>query len=362
MLSSKRRIDPGVIQTLLSEPQRFEFFQAVRLLERLLSKSETRLDQTVARRLTFHNSMSLSFPSSEIENLEAFSTNGDPLDTPSAITHSIMMEELGEIKLTPSFIGLLGMSGALPYSYSERIAERETYFRDRAARGFLDIFTNRAVALYYAAWKKHRLALQYELDRKERFLPLVLSLAGLGFPSLRDHLNEGEGAVFDQAIAHYCGGVRQRPASVAVTQRVLADYFEVPIRIEQFVGHWYHLPKDQCSRLGSGNALLGKTALAGTRVWQRNLRVRVWIGPLNRQQFNEFLPGGARAQALSRWLGLLTGICLEYEVRLILQAEDVRGSSLGGESSVRLGLDAFMTTRPSEQSRDDARYEIHSVN
>jgi type VI secretion system protein ImpH len=362
MLSSQRRINPGVIQKLLSEPQRFEFFQAVRILERVLSKSETRVDQTVARRVTFHNSLSLNFPASEIENLEAFSINGDPLDTSATISHAVVMEELGEIKLTPAFMGLLGMSGTLPFSYTERIAERETYFRDRAARGFLDIFTNRAVALYYAAWKKHRLAIQYELDRQERFLPLVMSLAGLGFPSLRDRLNEGEGAIFDQAIAHYAGGVRQRPASVAMTQKILADYFEVPMRIEQFVGHWYHVPKDQCSKLGSGNALLGKTALAGTRVWQRDLRVRLWVGPLTRKQFNEFLPGGARAEALSRWLGLLTGVCLEYEVRLILRAEDVRGASLGGEDSVRLGLDAFMTTRPSEHARDDACYEIHSVN
>src|SRR5690606_41186655 len=68
-----------------------------------------------------------------------------------------------------------------------------------------------SVALHYAAWKKYRLAMQYELDRRERFLPLMLSLSGVGLDGLRDRLAAGEGAVFDQAIAHYAGAVRQRP-------------------------------------------------------------------------------------------------------------------------------------------------------
>ena len=38
MCSAKRRFDPGVIQQFLDEPYRFEFFQAVRMLELYFSQ------------------------------------------------------------------------------------------------------------------------------------------------------------------------------------------------------------------------------------------------------------------------------------------------------------------------------------
>lgn len=38
MRTSQRRIDPGVIRRLLRQPYRYEFFQAVRLLEQLFAR------------------------------------------------------------------------------------------------------------------------------------------------------------------------------------------------------------------------------------------------------------------------------------------------------------------------------------
>lgn len=38
MRTPQRRIDPGVIRKLLRQPYRYEFFQAVRLLEQLFAR------------------------------------------------------------------------------------------------------------------------------------------------------------------------------------------------------------------------------------------------------------------------------------------------------------------------------------
>jgi type VI secretion system protein ImpH len=214
--------------------------------------------------------------------------------------------------------------------------------------------------LFYAAWKKHRLAFQYELNRQERFLPLALALAGMGMKSLRSQLSTGQGALFDQSIAYYSALVRQRPLSAAFLQRALAEYFSAPLRIEQFAGAWYMVPDAQRSRLGTGNAVLGSTALAGGRVWQRDLRIRLWFGPLRRSQFEDFLPGGSAAAALSKWLTLVAGSTLEYEVRLILHREDVQGVRLQGDEGGRLGWDAFVNTRPGDSHRADASYLVHT--
>ncbi len=360
MRTAKRRISPGVVQTLLQDPHRFEFFQALRVLEHLFQRQG--LDGADAlSRVRFRNSLSLSFPASEIEAIESYSTDDVRLDREAAIDYAIGTESVGRVQITPAFSGFLGVSGVLPLHYTELFAQREIYERDRTPRAFLDVFANRALALHYQAWKKYRLGLQYELDRRERFLPLILSLSGLGMRALRDQFVDGEGDVYDQAIAHFAGGIRQRPVSAEYLQQLLSDYFRADIRVEQFVGAWYPVPESARSRLGVGNVRLGSSALAGDRVWQRDLRMRLWVGPLGRRQFDDFLPNGQAAKALAKWLTLLTGVCLEYEVRLVLRAEDVVGASLGPGAGVRLGWDSFVCSREERMPRADASYTIHTL-
>lgn len=362
MPPTKRRIDPGVAQQLLAAPHRFGFFQALRILESLFARQGMKRGEVVARKVRFKNTLALGFPASEIEGAVAYGNDGAALDHEASIDHAVTTEQLAEVHITPAFTGLLGGQGALPLHYTERLSERETIHRDRAARAFLDLFTNRAVALHYDAWKKYRVPLQYELERNERFLPLVLSLVGLGQQALRDRMADGgDGDVFDQAIAHYAGGVRQHPVSAAALQRILRDYFKVPLRVEQFVGAWYSVPESQRSRLGTSNATLGSTALAGGRVWQRDLRMRVWIGPLDREQFDDFLPGGKAASGLAKWLTLLTGSCFEYEVRLTLKAEHITGVRMSPDAGARLGWDSYVCSKAAQAPRSDTSYDIRTL-
>lgn len=362
MRTAKRRVDPGVAQQLLAGPQRFEFFQALRILERLFIRQGDPSGEVVPRRLRFGSSMSLGFPASQIESVQAYSGDGIALDRDAAVEHAVTMEELGRVHLTPAFMGMLGAHGVLPLHYTEALAERETYQRDRTARAFLDIFGNRAVAQHYAAWKKYRPGLQYELDGEERFLPLVLALAGMGGKGLRGRMRgSGEGDVFDHAVAHYAGAIRQRPLSAMMLQRILADYFNVPMRVEQFVGAWYAVPEAQQTRLGVGNAALGSTALAGSRVWQRDLKMRLWVGPLERVQFDDFLPGRGAARALAKWLTLLTGSTLEYEVCLSLKPDHLGGIALAADGGCQLGFDSYLCSRPPPAPRSDTRYGIHTL-
>ena len=192
----------------------------------------------------------------------------------------------------------------------------------------------------------------------------ALALGGVGHPALRDRLHAGEGRVFDESLAHYAAAARQRPVSAAYLQRVLADYFQVALRVEQFVGRWYHVPPENRTQLGRPGAVLGVSAMAGDRIWQRDLRIRLWIGPLSKTAFADFLPGGARAQALEKLLTMFGGLSFEYEVRLVMAKEDVAGSALGGDADgggARLGWNSFLCTEPSASDRDDASYELHTI-
>jgi type VI secretion system protein ImpH len=152
---------------------------------------------------------------------------------------------------------------------------------------------------------------------------------------------------------------RHQPVSATFLRNTLADYFGVPMQIEQFVGKWYAVPPGQLSMLGERNVVLGATALAGERVWQRDMRARLVIGPLSIEQYEAFLPGAEHAIALERMLTLLARVTLEYEVSLVLRREEVGASRLG--AGARLGWDAFLCTREADRDRADARYELHVI-
>jgi type VI secretion system protein ImpH len=358
MFAKKRRFEPAVIERLFKEPWRFEYFQAVRLLALWLKRhGKPRPDPAagdpaaadpVASVLRFRNSTSHRFPASQLEAIQLDTHDDDGLQ---------------HVHLTPAFMGLLGCSGVLPAHYTERIAEHELRHKDEGPRAFLDAFSNRSLALFYEAWRKYRLPYKYEADGKDSFLPLLLGLAGFGNAALRRRLaHEQQGAVLDESVAYFAAAIRHRPASSAQLARVLTEYFGQPVAAEQFVGHWYEVPAQQQTTLGDASAVLGLGAMAGARVWQRDLRLRLVIGPLDRASFDAFLPGGLAARALRSLLTLFTGVTLEYEVELVLRAADVRQVTLKDGSTIgRLGWDAYLVGGEQESNRRDVRYELHTL-
>jgi type VI secretion system protein ImpH len=360
MRTPQRRFEPSVIERLFERPYRFQFFQAVRMLELWLKKNGLPREGAVASFLRFQNSLSLNFPASQ---LEAMDTEPRALARDSAaLGEALRRGELKYIRITPAFMGFLGTAGALPAHYTERIAAHALYERDDGPRAFLDTFSNRTLALFYEAWRKYRLELQYEIDGKDRFLPLLLSMAGLGNHALRHRLSDGGEGVLDESVGYFAAAMRHRPASAAMMGKVLSDYFGEPINVTQFIGAWYDVPPTQQTTLGGTNAQLGMSALVGGRVWQRDLRMRLTVGPLDRAGFDAFLPGGLAARALAKMLTMFTGLTLEYEVHIVLRAPDVDGVTLSEERhGGRLGWDSFLCTSPETRDRDDLRYELATV-
>jgi type VI secretion system protein ImpH len=348
MFAKKRRFEPAVIERLFKEPWRFEYFQAVRLLALWLQRHAKPRPDPVAGVLRFRNSTSHRFPASQLEAIQL-----DIRDD----------EGLEHVHLTPTFMGLLGCSGVLPAHYTERIAEHEMRHKDEGPRAFLDTFSNRSLTLFYEAWRKYRLPLKYQHDGRDSFLPLLLGLAGFGNDALRRRLaHENQGAVRDESIAYFAAAIRHRPASSTQLARTLSEYFGQPVAAEQFVGHWYDVPAAQQTTLGDATAVLGVGAMAGVRVWQRDLRLRLVIGPLDRASFDAFLPGGLAARALRSLLTLFTGVTLEYEVELVLRAADVREVTLKDGASIgRLGWDAYLVEGGQQSDRRDVRYELHTL-
>lgn len=361
MPAPKRKPEPPVIEQLFRAPWRFEFVQAVRLLEQWLARRGRPARGQVAAMLRFRNSLSLGFPASQIEAIQT-----DPPDIAPdarALSDAVENDALRRVVLTPTFMGLLGEHGVLPAHYTERLAAHAAGNKSDdehdGARAFLDAFSNRSLGLFYEAWRKYRLPLQYSQEGRDAFLPLLLSLAGLGEPSLRRRLTDAShGAVLDESIGYFAAAIRHRPVSSVQLARILSDYFGEPVEAEQFVGAWYAIPEAQQSALGAGSAVLGACAIAGERVWQRSLRLCLTVGPLTHARFQAFLPGGMAARALASVMALFTGVALEYDIELVLRAADVHNTTLDDRHPGRLGWDAFLVFDAPAGDRHDVRYAL----
>jgi type VI secretion system protein ImpH len=332
------RADPDLIAQLLADPQRFEFFQAVRLALQWFAEQGVDPQQALTQRIRFRNSLSLGFPASQIEALELEQEPGAPC----------------RLHITPAFMGLLGAHGALPAHYTERIRAWEAAQHDEAPRAFLDLLSNRMLALFYQAWRKYRVE-HAIADGRDGFRPLLLALAGCG--------DGGRGVPGEAALASYAGLLQQRPLSSVALGRILSDYLGVAFTVEEMVDYWDPMAPSEQTALGRANAHLGGDAVAGARGWRPDLRVRLWVGPLDRAAYERFLPGRAGAAALGQMLELFAMPTLVYEVALLLRADQVGPTRLGGPSpgQGRLGLDCFMLRGPGAQDRADLRYDLRPL-
>ena len=154
MQTAQRGIDPAVVERLLDQPFRFKFFQAVRVLDTWFRRQdEPESDERRDAGIVFRNSLALTFPPSEIEHALSYDDAGEVIVGSDAVRVALAQRKVERIELTPAFFGLLGGQGALPLRYTEQLIARAQIQRDHAARAFFDVFSSRATALFYAAWK-----------------------------------------------------------------------------------------------------------------------------------------------------------------------------------------------------------------
>lgn len=383
MRSSQRRAGTSVIERLLAAPQGFEFVQAVTILLRWLDEQGIAPQRALRDHLRFENSLHLGFPPSQIEALRLERAAGEAAsaasqlasdtapDSPSAgapqglPTEGLPRQDGGQIlaglqfRMTPAFMGLLGAQGTLPAHYTERLQQWQHANRDEAPRAFLDMFSGRMLALYYEAWRKYRV--EYAAaGRGDAFRAQLLAL--VGSPGAEEGLDATGPGVPEAVIAYFAGLLQQRPRSAAMLERLLGGYFGLPVVLEQAVGHWSRMaPHEQCA-LGA-HACLGENTMLGERSWRPDLRARLRIGPLSRKVFERFLPSGDMAAALRRILAWFAAPGVDFEVQLILRADEVGPSRLAAAPATgsRLGRDSFLVTAAAAADRADMRYLISSM-
>jgi type VI secretion system protein ImpH len=332
MASESRTTDRSLARELLDEPYRFGFFQAVRLLERIdRDRKAVGHDADVKREaVRFRTRQTLSFPPSEIYEI------------------TVDSEDAGyPPEMTIAFMGLTGPLGVLPHHYSELVIDR-TRHNDTALWKFLDIFNHRMLSLFYRVWEKHRFPIAYERGQLDDFTQSLFSLVGIGTEKLRNRLS-----LNDQVLIFYGGLVAQRPHSASAITAILGDYFGTHAEMVQFSGQWLKLG-DDVTRLGRSNSALGVSTIAGSRVWDAQSKFRIRLGPLKLEEFRAFLPSGSAFQPATELLRLLVGLEFDFDMQLVLDADQVPSCVLesGSEAQPRLGWTSWLKTRSFTEDDD----------
>lgn len=307
---------------LFEQPWRFDFFQAVRLLERLRQDATPLAEgfDPLGEAVRFVSRVGLEFAPSEIHDLKPA----------GSATHPPVM--------TVNFMGLAGLQGPLPRVVTERILERVRQ-KDTAFRDFLDIFNHRLVSLVVRARKAHFPALSSREPHRTPVADYLRSLFGTGMPSLQNRMR-----VSERSLLHYAGILSHRPRSASGLERLLADYFRVPVAVRQLVGRWREIEPEQCSRIGlSGqNQQLG-SAVLGTRYWDQQGQIELELGPMRFPMFQDLLPSGKGYRPLCELTRFYLGTDYQFGFRLVLAAPEVPGGSLG---RAQLGWTSWLKTRP----------------
>lgn len=362
MASTGRRSSRHLVDELLAEGPRFRFFQAVRLLA--LSTGDTGNKAAIPDSLRFGSPLSLAFQASEISSVEsrqdklaqqAAERNGNEnlaIEVPNSSREGLNM--------TVGFMGMTGPSGVLPVAYTELLVDRRNQFRDNTGHQFLDLFTHRAVSLFYQAWRKHRFYLSYEAGNTDGFSRNLLDLVGVGLRNLQQRLLATGGGIPDRFLIHYAGLLSQKPISAANIGALVRGYFAVDAHIEEFVGQWMQLPVHEQSSLASGHCCLGLNAFVGERLWDRQTKIRIRIGPVDAAQFAQFMPGMPGLAALRELIRFCVGFTLDCDVALILKRDAIPAPVMDASSSMatRLGYNVWMNSLPPTKDSDDVCFPL----
>lgn len=337
---AERVPQPELRAALKERPQAFGFFQAVRLLQSLSPgrRPVGMFGDPEDEVVHFEANEEIAFPASEIQDLD--------------------MRAGSPHKMKVNFMGLTGPQGVLPLHYSALVKNRMRE-RDTALKAFLDIFHNRLVALFYRAWEKSHFVVAFERNRRDRMTHHLLDLLGLGNSSVQNRL-----PVKDEALLLYAGLLSRQQRGAVALRSMLEDHFRVPVEVEQFVGGWHPVSRDQQATVSddgmSLSGQLGIGTVVGDELWDPQSRVRIKLGPLSRAQFDDFLPTGTaheRIRTLTRFFG---DDQFDFEVQLILDPNEVPAVVLGDDTApaAPLGWGTWIRSNPYAGRADETTFSL----
>lgn len=244
-------------------------------------------------------------------------------------------------RLEQRFFGYLGPNGPLPLHLTDFARERALHHGDLTFARLLDMLLHRFLLLFYRAWAQGRPVNGLDRPGNDRFAFYTGALIGLADPASRDR-----DAVSTHAKLHFAGVMNMQTRPAEVLEAMTSAMLRMPVRVEPYRGHWMTLQREERTALRSrmadpaGLAQLGRGAVLGQAVWDRQHAFRLVIGPLTLVQYESLLPGGAALPTLVALVRQHLNGELTWDAQFVLVASEVPTAQPGRYG--RLGYSAWL--------------------
>lgn len=303
--------ETSVIQTLFDVPSAFEFVQATRLLRHVPYQQNLKY---WADDFSFESSLNLNFPKSEIEELA-------------------LKDEKVEVRNL--IIGLTGIQGALPYSYTSKIKQAPRVYRQDVQK-FMGLFNHKLTAQYVDSSLAYNLAVRYEVDEENHYLNILHALNGY-------ISSQHEQPELDDYFAEFAGLMQGQNNTSHALKTMLMCIFQQPVNVQEFIEEKFKLADEQKTTLGGNSpSLLGVNTFCGETIRQIDGKIEIQIGPLRYAEYLQYLPDQKKSLKLKSILQSWCSPTLMVDLRLILAKEDVRPAQLSSHFKSGLGQGSFL--------------------
>lgn len=257
----------------------------------------------------------------------------------------------GRLKVRLFGLGMLGPNGPLPIHVTEIARDRKENRRDDTLVDFLDIFHHRYLTLFYRAWSSSQAAAGLDRPDAEKFSFYIASLFGHDVDEIKGRTLPAHARI--AASAHLIREARN-PDGLRAT---LAQFFGVPVAIEEHIWHWIEVDRAEHSRLRERGepSILAVGAMLGEQVPDRQHKFRIVVGPLEIDEYLRFTPQGADLPLLVEWVRAFVGYEFVWELELRINAQSATPATIGGPE--RLGWSGWLGRSPSGKPITGMRFE-----
>jgi type VI secretion system protein ImpH len=325
MAGQNRGSSPDIISELkldlMKEGHSFSFFQVMRLLRLLYldSADKKSAGPSEADLIRVRPKLSLSFPAADVDSIEEISN-----------------EESTRIQITANFLGLYGTSSPLPTFYTEELMD-ESAADESVTREFIDVINHRLFELFHDCCTKYQQTFQVVEKGSNQHTERLFCLLGLGDSQLRSQISD------PYSMLRYLGLFTQMPRSAIGLETLLKDVLNgMDVSVLPCIERKAKIPDDQKLRLGVPSSRLGNNSILGEEVSDRMGKFRVQIGPLGKNEFQDFYPGSEINNKVRLLMKMYVPGSLEYDMEVILAEGQAQTACLGDHARSELGLNSWI--------------------
>ncbi len=227
-------------------------------------------------------------------------------------------------------LGLLSINSPLPRHLIEYIFERVHLHGDKSWFEFVNFLQSRSLYLFYKSWDMAQNFNALDSHRIHQFDKFIASFIGLNTQSM--YKNQHDIDIKDKL--YFAGFYLNETKSAKNITQLLSAYFNVPIHVSQNIGIWHQVDKESQTAIGRTQFRLGEGLLLGDKIYDKQNKFRLIIGPVNLDTYKHFLRNGLYSKRLKAWMDFLAFSDFDWDYQLILLKQEVPSIHLNATNQI----------------------------